>query len=156
MFRRCVCLLSFVLLFVLSTFAVAAAQSESNKNKARYAGSDACQPCHDEVFTAFTDTAHAALLRNTRSEDNGCEACHGPGQNHIDQGGDRTRIRTFTNMSKEEVREQCRRCHKVSGDKPHVTKGVGCMSCHSIHHSQQKKSLLVEPANRLCQKCHSD
>jgi predicted CXXCH cytochrome family protein len=62
---------------------------------------------------------------------------------------------TYTDMPKKEVRERCRTCHEVSADKPHVSKGVGCLDCHSVHHAQQTKALLVLASDRLCQKCHT-
>ena len=147
-------------LFLTAAIAASAAASEDpqnqpNEHAAGYAGAEACQPCHDDLYSAVNETKHEQLFRNKNPEDSGCESCHGAGQAHIDGGGDSAKIRSYPRMSNEQVRVQCRRCHQVSGDKPHVKKGVRCLSCHSIHHFQDKKALLVLPANRLCQKCHT-
>jgi len=161
MLNRFVCALLFTLfIFPLPlTWAVTPqkqGQPNEDASQARYAGSETCQACHDELHASFQNTAHARLLRNARAERNGCEACHGPGQIHVDNNGDRSKIVTYTDMPKKVVRQRCGLCHEVSADKPHVAKGVGCLDCHSMHHFQENKALLVLPATRLCQKCHAD
>jgi predicted CXXCH cytochrome family protein len=134
----------------------AAADPQQQNDGARYAGAETCQACHDELHAALQKTAHERLLRNARADQNGCEACHGPGQDHVDNNGDRNKIVTYTDMPKKVVRQRCRLCHEVSADKPHVAQGVGCLDCHSMHHFQENKALLVLPGTRLCQKCHGD
>jgi predicted CXXCH cytochrome family protein len=159
MLKLLVCRSSVLLLVLLCATAAAATPQHTPDEKdssRRYAGSEACRVCHDELYTPLQETAHAQLFKKGPGPDEGCETCHGPGQGHVDSNGDRGKILTYTDMSKEAVREHCGRCHVVSGDKPHVAKGVGCLSCHSIHHFQEKKALLVLPANRLCQKCHAN
>ena len=159
MLNRFVCALSATLVLLLLSWTSAAAQQKPHNGasaQARYAGSETCQACHDELYASFQKTAHEQLLRNARSDENGCEACHGPGQDHVDNNGARSRIVTYSDMPSKAVRERCRRCHQVSADKPHVAKGVGCLDCHSVHHAQQTKALLVVASDRLCQKCHTN
>ena len=81
-----------VLFFTAAIAASAAAsedpQNQPNEHAAGYAGAEACQPCHDDLYSALKETAHEPLLRNKNAEDSGCESCHGAGQAHIDGGGD--------------------------------------------------------------------
>ena len=53
-----------------------------------YVGSDACKDCHEDQFKAFSHTAHARLasLNSWKEKVTGCEACHGPGKAHTEEG----------------------------------------------------------------------
>src|SRR5262245_35875488 len=77
-----------------------------------YAGSDACSACHTDQFKGFSRTSHSRLLKaGWKSEQQGCESCHGPGKAHIDGGGDRTKIRTFENETAKQISDTCLACH---------------------------------------------
>ena len=111
MLNRFVCALSATFIFLLlpwTSAAVPQKQHDKPSDQPRYAGSETCQACHDELYTSFQKTAHEHLLHNARAEENGCEACHGPGQDHVDNNGDRSKIVTFSDMPSKAVRERCR------------------------------------------------
>ena len=145
----------FAVAFTLLLAASLTPAQSSREDESRYAGSDACQACHDSLLAGVDDSAHGALFKNTSPQNTGCEACHGPGADHVNTGGDREKILRFSDASQDVVRRRCSRCHVKTGDQPHVAKGVGCLSCHAIHRYQERKALLIVSAKRLCQKCHS-
>lgn len=52
-----------------------------------YAGSESCKECHRQSFTRFLNTRKGKLFLSaprTPLESKGCEACHGPGQDHVE------------------------------------------------------------------------
>ena len=52
----------------------------------QYAETDICKTCHADVWEKhFAGTPHSALLKG---DQHGCQGCHGPGQAHVDGGGD--------------------------------------------------------------------
>ena len=100
----------------------------------RYVGSSACQTCHTDAYNAWKSSKHAnmfkpspdttpecngchttginALEQTSKEDDVGCEVCHGPGGDHITNGGDVDKI-VSTNSA-----DICGRCHSgnQSGD----------------------------------------
>lgn len=93
----------------------------------KYAGSDSCQPCHSDVYDAWKSSKHASLFKpppdspmecngchttqmnalNQTLEEGyvGCEACHGPGSDHINNEGDAEKILSSNSA------DICGRCH---------------------------------------------
>ncbi|HEY6510183.1 MAG TPA: hypothetical protein VIY56_19305, partial [Vicinamibacterales bacterium] len=59
---------------------------------AGFVGMDTCLTCHEEVVNAFKATPHMSSAQ-------GCEGCHGPGQAHAENAGDKTKIRVFKTLS---------------------------------------------------------
>ncbi len=114
---------------------LAAMNSMGVENKSpEYTGSDACQSCHANVYTAWKSSKHANVFnppsdaspvcsgchttgiewqsKNSKENSVGCEACHGPGQDHIEGAGDPDKI--VSDISA----DICGRCHNGnrSGD----------------------------------------
>lgn len=77
-----------------------------------YVGSDACKDCHEDQFKAFSHTSHAQLskISSWKGKVTGCEACHGPGKEHLEEG-DPKKIISFKNKSAKEISETCLTCH---------------------------------------------
>jgi len=75
-------------------------------------GSDACKDCHEDQFKAFSHTSHARLATINAWKDKvtGCEACHGPGKAHTEEG-DPAKIISFKNKSPKAISETCLTCH---------------------------------------------
>src|SRR5262245_47623039 len=105
-----------------------------------YVGSDACSACHELQFKSFSKTSHSRLARaHWKSELQGCESCHGPGKDHIESGGDRTKIRTYEKETAKQISETCLACH--AGREEHINfrrgehwrNDIGCTDCHSPH-----------------------
>jgi len=73
-----------------------------------------------------------------------CEACHGPGSDHIAQGGDVTQIKV------DKSSELCGQCH-VRGSKDKIPASGGF-----IRHHEQYNELLASPKKSFdCVLCHN-
>jgi predicted CXXCH cytochrome family protein len=117
-----------IFFFTLAAFfAVTAAASENAVESNGYTGSGMCQPCHEEVFETWKASKHAAEFKPENGDlqkcsichstglsaanqvpiemNVGCEACHGPGENHVSSDGDPEKIVTSTSA------DICGRCH---------------------------------------------
>ncbi len=135
---------------------------------ALYVGSETCKTCHEDIYTNFANTPHfattmeAKLDAHSGPEWHGCEACHGPGKEHVDGGGDKSKIFTFKNASPADVSVRCLDCHQSSheqnnyGRSAHLQSGVSCIDCHSPHHPKEAEFLLKESSPKLCYGCHMD
>lgn len=111
-----------VLLAAICTLPVASANAQANPPKSsaalpgssagQYAETDICKTCHQDVWDKhFANTPHAALLKG---DQHGCQACHGPGQAHVEGGGDVTKIIRFETLSPAETAAICTKCHQSS------------------------------------------
>jgi DmsE family decaheme c-type cytochrome len=129
-----------------------------------YAGSETCEACHADQAESYGKTPHAAALAaSTRPEsERGCEACHGPGQAHVDAGGGKGvgGIRSFASTVPATRRSApCLTCH--GGDKTrhdfsggeHAKSGVACTDCHDPHNGKGE-AMLAKPMPQLCYGCH--
>jgi len=133
-----------------------------------YVGSDVCQTCHEDIYKGFETTPHftttmeAKLEAHKGPEWHGCEACHGPGKEHVEGGGDKTKIFTFKDASPQEASARCLGCHQYSEEhgnyerSAHLLNGVGCIDCHAPHHAKESEFLLKAKSPELCYGCHGD
>ena len=154
-------------------------------NAADYVGSEVCQACHEDQFKAFSHTSHAELTRisSWKRKVTGCEACHGPGKAHSEEG-DPAKIISFKNKSSKDIAETCLACHAGKEEHNNFRRGehwrndIGCTDCHSPHQSLTGPNLassitFVSRANaqkpgfstlhmlkisepQLCLSCHSE
>jgi DmsE family decaheme c-type cytochrome len=136
-----------------------------------YVGEEVCAGCHEDALSDYRHTIHAKVLgpTNARSEREarGCEACHGPGQAHVDavgargQGGpDWIPFRGETRAEREAESAVCTSCH-VGGQQrfwhgsPHESRGNGCTGCHSVMKAVSDDALLSRATQtELCSQCH--
>ena len=81
-----------------------------------YAGSDVCGACHDKQAGSYNHGPHwkTELGKKRGVEWQGCEACHGPGRAHVENGGDVTKIIRFTKLSSPDASHRCLDCHELS------------------------------------------
>ena len=120
--KRAIVVFVFIALFVWAMTAIGI-ENESSE----YAGSSACQPCHMDAYNAWKSSKHASIFQpatdtspvcsvchatgmnaseqGPNENDVGCEACHGPGRNHITNEGDTDRIVLSQSA------DICGRCH---------------------------------------------
>jgi hypothetical protein len=112
----------------------------------QYAGSDACVACHEDVAGKIADSAHGKLAHEGQPARRGCEACHGPGSNHVNSGGDKTLLFSFRDASAAAIRRRCGACHESESDQVHTHRSTSRLSCHAAHHYREKKFLLLEAA----------
>jgi DmsE family decaheme c-type cytochrome len=135
---------------------------------ALYVGAETCKTCHEDIYNQFETTPHVASTMEAKLEGykgpewHGCEACHGPGKEHVDGGGDKTKIFTFKDASPQETSARCLGCHQYTEEhanyerSAHLMNGVGCIDCHSPHHPKEGEFLLKAKAPELCYGCHGD
>jgi len=119
-----------------------------------FAGDSACADCHEDVSAAFAKSFHATYFGT--GDEFRCEACHGSGQQHMDES-DPALIAGPNNKLK--LEQNCLSCHStvVHGLKgKHVNEfGVGCTDCHRVHQPAYKGT-LVKREEDLCAGCHGD
>ena len=142
---------------------VPVARADDEPAQPSYAGEDMCATCHDDQATSYAASPHHVLSAESRPEDKrGCEACHGPGGEHVEEGGTAYgALQTFakTNPARERS-APCLGCHGGqamlhdfrAGE--HASAGVACNDCHRVH--QTSEHLLAKPPPELCYGCHLD
>lgn len=130
---------------------------------AGFVGAETCLTCHEDEGQGIADSAHGrALDPRSPAAANGCESCHGPGQAHVDAGGDASQILTFSAMTPVEVSETCVTCHNREEHaewegSAHEGRDVSCISCHSVHEPKSQDAQLVKATQaETCAQCHTD
>ncbi len=127
-------------------------------------GAEVCGACHGDKLDHFSDTPHLALLTDPRfaPEQQGCEACHGPGGFHTKLAGDPSQIVNPRKLPAREVAAICTTCHVEQSERrapfhtEHDPDVVGCNDCHSPHQEKTNPFLLVRDGYGLCLKCHKE
>jgi DmsE family decaheme c-type cytochrome len=132
-----------------------------------YVGSETCKTCHEDMpskdfFRNYENSPHFVTTLDTKKgpEWHGCEACHGPGKEHVDGGGDKAKIFTFRNASAKEISDRCLGCHTYGEEhsnyarSAHLQNNVSCTDCHSPHHPKEDQHLMREKQPQLCYGCH--
>ncbi len=129
-------------------------------NVSDYVGSTTCEECHRQGYRRFSATKMAkAFFESPKSEleAKGCEACHGPGREHVEaaRAHDRARAQGVayqgpasghfilrfgetSPLSAEEKSARCLQCHERGQrlfwrGSVHELRGLSCVTCHQIH-----------------------
>lgn len=135
--------------------------------KAEYIGADSCLACHEEQKNDHASPHTEFFLKKKNIPfEKSCETCHGPGSLHAEAAGDKTNpgfksIKQFSKDNKD-VSSTCFECHQDSGRMHweggvHETKGLNCLSCHSVHSAASKNGQLVKATElETCSQCHGD
>jgi DmsE family decaheme c-type cytochrome len=136
------------------------AQKPEAVSSAGFVGSETCNTCHADLSKKFASNPHAKLALMHGGKGVTCESCHGPGQAHVESGGDVTKIFQFSKATPKMVDDRCLSCHMgthANFDRSaHGAAGVGCTSCHSNHSFQSEPHLLKVAEPKLCYTCHTD
>lgn len=119
-----------------------------------------CGDCHDQAKD-FLHNPHArGNVENGVVSNGACETCHGDGTAHMEGGGDKTQI--TVPRGREGADGTCLMCHDTTTHKKSTRSGVhantaavNCLSCHSIHKSEDRPALLAKETEALCSTCHS-
>ena len=155
-----------VLLWIISLLLIGglrlAAQEPPEPNQ--FIGSQVCQACHPDLWHGFNRNPHfqSVALENSPPERTGCEGCHGPGELHVKGMGDQSKITRFPFLEPSQVISRCLNCHGKDIGKTqirrssHSTGEVSCISCHSVHHSPERRNLLADKQREVCYECHLD
>jgi len=135
-----------ILIPVLLFVCILAASAVTLPGVAEVEDSD-CAMCHEEVVAAFDRTAHSD-----------CQSCHGPGAEHIEEGGDPEKILRLQLMSPEDSSGQCLTCHQrqekhfSARQSIHRLGEVGCVDCHNPH--LETRGMIRTEGVELCSQCH--
>ena len=129
-----------------------------------YVGSEVCEACHDAQAKSYNHGPHwrTELDKKRGPEWRGCEACHGPGKEHVEGGGDVSKIIRFPELSSTDASRRCLDCHEFREEhsnflrSEHLKNNVGCLNCHSVHAPKVERQLLVTSQPQLCYGCHLD
>jgi DmsE family decaheme c-type cytochrome len=147
-----------------------AAPVKATQDPSQYIGSDNCKTCHEDLpskgfYSKFEATPHwKTMLEKRRGPDYvGCEACHGPGAEHMAAGGDKSKITVFSkDVPAKKVSQTCLKCHTYGEEhsnyarSAHNVNNVSCIDCHSVHKAKVNDGLLVKAQPQLCYTCHLD
>jgi DmsE family decaheme c-type cytochrome len=135
----------------------------------QYIGADAemigveqCLMCHPGRLPA-SPFAHIAYIELDPSNPNAgfaCEACHGPGGNHM---GNPAGIINPKKLDIDQVTDLCSKCHSdlrsFSKDdwyaSEHYYADISCLDCHGGH-SENEFFLVNEDQLELCYTCHAE
>ena len=116
-------------------------------------------------MTQFATNPHQILnMKEDRGwKDRACEACHGPGQSHVDAGDGShivllekqlNELQKLTKPVSAATRTATRR--QEDPNSLHRKENLACTECHSIHERSQKQHLLTASVDRVCTACHKD
>jgi DmsE family decaheme c-type cytochrome len=118
-----------------------------------------CAGCHETAVASFKTSFHGKAWRGA----NGCQACHGQTNQHLDTEQSKKTIFSFAKdggRSAKERAAQCLSCHSSSSHvafwdtSKHKSAGLSCDNCHTGHSTLPKN--LKMPQTELCFSCHKD
>ena len=128
-----------------------------------YVGSNTCEECHKQGYRRFSATKMAKVFFDAPRNDlekQGCEACHGPGREHVEAAREHDRVRAQgqvyagppsgqfilrlgkdSPLSASEQTARCLQCHEKGGrlfwkGSAHEGRGLSCMTCHQVHQNR--------------------
>lgn len=127
-----------------------------------YLGEKTCGGCHPAYLESFEASPHAQYVRDSKLpvDHRGCESCHGPGKNHLEnqeEGELQKHIFAPSKASAADVNAMCLRCHSRTMSESHWKKtahargDMSCRSCHFIH----KDAKQSDPAARATRDAQS-
>jgi len=157
-----------------------AAPARAKSADGGYVGSQVCITCHEDQNRRFKNTVMGKVMMlnpHSPEEARGCEACHGPGQAHVEAGGGKDNIPIrFGKDSNNSVAEQnaiCMDCHSRGTHmfwkgSPHESRGIACVECHQVKQGMKVTGVsearynspltenrgLVKAQPELCLQCH--
>ena len=128
---------------LLSTLlGTAASGAEIAGTTAEYVGHTVCMGCHVQATGHWNHTLHARVFASNPKNDlqaRRCEACHGPGSEHLKDPADRQSIVRFSHQSGRDAAVQngmCMACHE-GGQRIHWISSIherndlACSDCHN-------------------------
>ncbi len=133
---------------------------------ADYIGEVNCTSCHQQENKHWSHTIHARIFHLPGAKNlsaKTCEACHGPGSEHIKNPFDKGTIIAFSRNSVSTVKQQnamCLQCH--TGEQRlhwpgsiHQVNDLACNDCHNPMAKISSQGLLTkQDINQTCFSCH--
>jgi len=132
-----------------------AAATTTDAPAAEAAATAACSDCHEQAKAFLTNPHARGGVTNGVVSNDVCATCHGDGAEHIESGGDKTKITVPRGRTGSD--ETCLLCHEQTKGGMHASSNqVNCLTCHSIHKSDPRAPHLVaKPQLALCGTCHT-
>ena len=146
------------------------------EQRAEYAGSELCMACHRAATPAVLATYEQTVMgkvfmHNARTslEKQNCEACHGPGGNHVAAGGGKGKgvgpgqMISFSQDDPTPVPQRNARClacherrnHMYWKGSTHDRNDVACTNCHVLMERRSDKAMLSRGGVvQTCAQCH--
>ncbi len=128
-----------------------------------YVGEETCITCHEDRTKGYRGSKHSrAGDPRTPAAGHGCESCHGPGQAHVEGGGDKTKIKKLSTLPAKAVNETCLTCHNRGEHaawegSAHDARKLSCTTCHGVHEYKSEKGQLKQASQtETCVTCHRD
>jgi DmsE family decaheme c-type cytochrome len=141
---------------------VPASKAKPSSAAAKYVGDDTCTVCHGAQAEGYAKTPHhIATDRRTPAAAKGCETCHGPGSEHAEDPAAVSMV-DYKRLKAADANKTCVTCHDKGqhalwDNSPHESRGLACISCHSIHAAKSDKGQLkAKTQMELCATCHRD
>ncbi len=133
----------------------------ANQPPSGYVDDSTCGDCHTERWEEFKSSSHAFFGdKRSPAAKHSCQSCHGPGEAHVDEGGGAGvgGMMDFTKAPAKTVNETCLSCHDkgklaLFQGSQHESRGVSCLSCHSIHGGNPKNTKFATQTE-TCTQCH--
>lgn len=154
--------LVFIFLFFAVLLVISSLRAKEADVQAEYVGSETCMECHEEQYANYKMSIHY-LTEKRDLKIKGCEACHGPGSVHVEEGGEVGAIFTFrADVPAADKTEKCLNCHSQEEKKftflgsNHMKGSVTCSDCHQSHPEMGKDMLLTKKGYKLCLNCHQE
>lgn len=127
-----------------------------------YIGADACKECHQDQYATYVKSIHGKkAIPGSPAAGETCEACHGPGGKHAEEGGGKGWMISFGKQAGSAQKSApCLKCHENSKEMiswntgRHKVSGVSCDQCHTVHSGALHGLKTGEPY--LCISCHKD
>jgi DmsE family decaheme c-type cytochrome len=130
-------------------------------NASDYAGAQACQACHADIYTGWEKSPHwKQTYKQGGIAKHGCEDCHGAAASHVADPSDTSKLFLFEKASAKEIDARCLGCHAGGTqhmnaiNSEHAKNEVSCIACHSPHHGKDSDFLLLKSQPELCYSCH--
>lgn len=134
---------------------------------ATFVGSADCLDCHDDVGEFYMNSPHSVdrALAIPGTDIAGCEACHGPGSRHIEEGGEGYIIgaELLGELDQAGRVDMCLQCHlgqRVEWmTSPHAGTEIGCAECHAdqVHFgAEARPAAQFGNPSEFCLQCHTE
>lgn len=154
-------LLASVFLFLIILLVIPSLIAKEVDVQGEYVGSETCMECHEEQYKNYKMSIHY-LTEKKNLKIKGCEACHGPGSIHVEEG-EIEAIFTFDAATlAADKTEKCLNCHSQENKNfvflgsDHMKGSVTCSDCHQAHPEMGKDMLLTKKGYKLCLSCHQE
>lgn len=131
-----------------------------------------CLDCHGEIGPTMADGPHITLVRDglppgadANALESSCEACHGSGAAHMEEGGDAPIFAFGPEESRSALSARCQTCHLDDhprfASSSHARSGLACTSCHAVHEAPAVAAdqtlqpwTLEGRVSATCAECH--